>query len=222
MKFRDDIDPSRTWVISDTHFGHDNIINFCHRPTDHEQIIMENWAQIVPKKDSTVLHLGDLAYKSNARFKNLVAPHLTGERKLLIMGNHDRQRFSFYKQSGFLICRPFGITLSGINGVRIAPDQVISGQDHIVTFSHYPWAPAPEEDKVRLPGEYDEMAPSHTRVHGHIHNNGYRRESFVPFIPQHINVSLEQMKYRPVLLRDLLDGALLGRYHDGDQGIQNG
>ena len=72
MKFRDDIDPANTWVVSDTHFGHDNIVGFCHRPEDHEQVMIAEWRKEVPD-DATVLHLGDLCYRSNARFKHLVA-----------------------------------------------------------------------------------------------------------------------------------------------------
>jgi calcineurin-like phosphoesterase family protein len=42
----------------------------------------------------TLLHLGDLCYRGNAWFKNMIAPKIApqAERKLLILGNHDRQR----------------------------------------------------------------------------------------------------------------------------------
>src|ERR1044072_3822786 len=82
VKFRDDIDPANTWVVSDTHFGHENIVGYCARPLDHDQVILEQWRAHVPD-DATVLHLGDLCWKSNAWFKNVIAPRLTGERKLL-------------------------------------------------------------------------------------------------------------------------------------------
>lgn len=200
VRFRDDIDPDKTWVVSDTHFGHDNIVGFCFRPEDHEQAMIAEWRKVVPDKDSTLLHLGDLAYKSNARFKALTSKELTGERKLLILGNHDKQRYSFYKQSGFHICKPFAINYT-----------TPARKGRVVSFSHYPWNP---EEEGHM-GGYD------IRVHGHIHNNGYARDSFVPFIPQHINISVEQMKYRPVRLRDLLDGYLHGIVHSGDQGVVN-
>jgi calcineurin-like phosphoesterase family protein len=94
VKFRDDIEPENTWVISDTHFGHSNIVDFCHRPTHHESVMIEEWAREVPE-EATVLHLGDLNYSHNAMFKNVHSKHLPGARKLLIQGNHDHQRFSF-------------------------------------------------------------------------------------------------------------------------------
>lgn len=169
--------------MSDTHFGHENIKAFCHRPDDIEQTMMEKWARMVEPED-TVLHLGDLSYRNNAFFKNMIAPHLTGKRKLLVRGNHDKGRYSFYRDSGFKLVKPFWIEYEG----------------HKISFSHYPWnfeadGPMPENE---------------LRVHGHIHNNGYSRAAFVPFLKQHINVSIEMMKYKPVRMKHLLDGYLFG------------
>lgn len=187
MKFRDDIDPGRTWLVADTHFGHENIKAFCHRPDDIEQTMMEKWARMVPEED-TVLHLGDLSYRSNAFFKNMIAPHLTGSRKLLIQGNHDRQRYSFYRDCGFKLTKPFKI------------EYLTGSKPYEVSFSHYPW-------NYKNEGEMPSCA---LRIHGHIHNNGYSRAAFVPYLKQHINVSIEMMRYKPVRLKHLLDGYLLG------------
>lgn len=189
---RDDIDPAKTWVISDTHFGHKNIIEFCHRPPDHDQLIQENWASAI-SEDDTVIHLGDLCYKGNAQFQHLIAPHLTGGRKLLILGNHDKGRYSFYKKCGFKLARPF---------------EIIWGKTR-VSFSHYPWNEKGDE-RLKIPAE-GTMPSNALRLHGHIHNNGYTRAGFVPFLAQHINLSVEQTKYRPVNLALLLSGALDGR-----------
>lgn len=188
-RFRDDIDPARTWVISDTHFGHKNIIGFCHRPEDHDQLMIENWAREVPE-DATVIHLGDLVYKGNAYFKAVQAPKLTGARKLLVLGNHDGGRYSFYKNSGFKLARPFSIMWGHTE----------------VSFSHYPWN---EEGDARLKIEPEgQMPENHLRLHGHIHNNGYTRASYVPFRRQHVNLSVEQTKYNPVNLASLLSAVL--------------
>lgn len=191
VKTRDDIDPETTWIVSDTHFGHENIVGFCHRPEDHEQVMIAEWRKYIPD-DGTVLHLGDLAYKGNARFKNLIAPELTGGRKMLIMGNHDRQRYSFYRACGFNLVRPFGIIYQPPGELSVA---------YRISFSHYPWG---EDDGV--------MRPTDIRIHGHIHNNGYTRDGYVPFLKNHINLSVEQTKYRPVNLKLLLDAVLLGEY----------
>lgn len=189
---RDDIDPATTWVTADSHFGHRNLIGFCHRPEDHETLMIERWAEEVPD-DATVIHLGDLCYKSNAMFRAVHAPKLTGERKLLILGNHDKQRYSFYKRAGFKLARPFEILYG-------AHETELMGRHPgwTVQFSHYP-------SGKRLP-------LGTLRLHGHIHNNGYTRGAFVPFLRDHINLSVEQTKYRPVNLKLLLDAVLLGEY----------
>jgi calcineurin-like phosphoesterase family protein len=205
VKFRDDIDPAKTWVVSDTHFGHENIVGYCLRPEDHEQAMIAEWRAEVPD-DATVLHLGDLAWRSNARFKHIIAPELTGQRKLIILGNHDKQRFSFYKSSGFNIVRPFAIGVSpladdsiyAIDDVRTPPQS-----KWVVSFSHYAWN---EEEEGPL-SERD------LRLHGHIHNSGYTEKGkpYVPFLKQHVNMSVEQTHYRPVNLKLLLEAVLLGR-----------
>lgn len=188
-----DLDPTQTWVTSDSHFGHQNIVGFCHRPEDHETVMMEEWAQAVPEW-GTVLHLGDLAYRNNAWFKNIIAKHLTGARKLLVKGNHDHQRYRFYKDCGFKLVRPFEIRY----------------RNHIVSFSHYPWSF--EEEGNKIPS-------NHVRLHGHIHNNGYTRDAYVPFLAQHINLSAEQTKYRPVRLDLLLNGYLFGEVPSYDDPV---
>ena len=189
-QWRDDIDPAQTWILSDTHFGHRNIIGFCHRPDDFEMIILENVAQMVPDSpETTLLHLGDLCYRGNAEFRALIAPHIEPKsgRKLLISGNHDRQRHSFYKKCGFKQSRPFSIRWGNTE----------------VSFSHYPWS---EEEEGRP------MPAKHLRIHGHIHNNGYTRSAYVPFLKNHVNLSVEQTKYRPVNLALLLAAVLDGKY----------
>lgn len=208
MRFRDDIDLDTTYVTSDTHFGHDNIVGFCHRPEDHEQVMIAEWRKVA-KPGITMLHLGDLTYRSNARFKAITAKELTGpglaDRALLIKGNHDGQRYNYYKDCGFKLARPFGLPLAlqTDGSLTIIPSEHLHiwPPSFTVSFSHYAW------------GEPDDVGPmpaNHWRVHGHIHNNGYQRSSFVPFLKNHINLSVEQTGYKPVLLRTLLDAAILG------------
>jgi calcineurin-like phosphoesterase family protein len=179
MKHRTDIDPAKTYVISDTHFGHETIKVNCFRPQDVESVMIEQWGRTVGP-DDTILHLGDLSWRNNAFFKNIIAPHLTGH-KLIVRGNHDKGRASFYMGSGFKCVSPFWIKY---NNSR-------------VEFSHYPWNP--EKDGS------DEIPENTWRIHGHIHNNGYERSRFVPYKRRHLNVSVEVLGYLPVRLDHLLE-----------------
>lgn len=134
------------YVISDTHFGHQNIIKYCGRPKYHEELMIANWRRRVKKHD-TILHLGDLMMGGDDffyHFKENIAPKLTGK-KYIILGNHDKRKYD-YADLGFEVVKPFKIEYRQFE----------------VTFDHYP--------KLF---NYDDSYKLH--IHGHIHNHEYSR-----------------------------------------------
>ena len=78
------------FFISDTHFGHKNIIRLAKRPfasvEEMDEALIENWNSVVGAGD-TVYHLGDFAYR-NALGADHYMQKLNG-RVHLIRGNHD-------------------------------------------------------------------------------------------------------------------------------------
>lgn len=86
-----------TFFISDTHFGHANILKFepYARPfpdiRTHDIELVCRWNSVVRKKD-IVYHLGDFAMGSQGIE---IAAHLNGDKRL-IMGNHDCAPTSTY------------------------------------------------------------------------------------------------------------------------------
>ena len=90
-----------TFLISDTHFGHKNIVKFTKddgsplRPWDDveemNQALVDNWNSVVGKHDK-VYHLGDATMdaKSLQWFGSL------NGRIILIKGNHDIQKLKYY------------------------------------------------------------------------------------------------------------------------------
>jgi calcineurin-like phosphoesterase family protein len=74
------------YLISDTHFNHQNIATYCQRPPDFTEIIIRNWKNVVGA-DDTIIHLGDVMIGKKSEW---IMPALPG-RKILIRGNHDRQ-----------------------------------------------------------------------------------------------------------------------------------
>ena len=92
----------KVFVISDTHFGHENVIKYCNRPfasaDEMDRILIKNWNATVTNRD-IVIHLGDVGLCSKERFQEIIS-QLNG-RKLLVMGNHDNWSEEFYRKSGF-------------------------------------------------------------------------------------------------------------------------
>lgn len=84
------------FVISDTHFGHENILTFTdeHRNVvrsfsdvdEMDALMIENWNKTV-KDEDIVYHLGDVYFGKGHK----VLPFLKG-RKRLVLGNHDNPK----------------------------------------------------------------------------------------------------------------------------------
>lgn len=91
-----------TFIIADTHFGHENILK--HEPvrkqilgSNPDKRMVELWNEQVGAAD-TVLHLGDFAWKGDSI--QTYAPKLNGI-KCLIRGNHDKG-VQMYLNNGFI------------------------------------------------------------------------------------------------------------------------
>lgn len=102
---------SNIYVCADLHFSHKNIIAYESRPfvdtEDMDRQLIQKWNSVVKKEDK-VFVLGDVAFCSKSRAKELVS-QLNGT-KILIMGNHDRQRSrKVWEEIGFDMVSPYPI-----------------------------------------------------------------------------------------------------------------
>lgn len=87
-----------TWIVSDTHFSHPNIIDFCSRPYNHEELMSRGMARI-PESD-VLIHLGDICmYQHTLTHAAFISPLKC--KKILIRGNHDQQSISWYYKHGW-------------------------------------------------------------------------------------------------------------------------
>ena len=79
---------SKKFYISDTHFGHYNIIEYSYRPfktlKEMDSTLIENWNAKVRPND-LVYHLGDFAWKDARKYREQLNGHI-----ILIRGNHDK------------------------------------------------------------------------------------------------------------------------------------
>lgn len=183
------------YVISDTHFFHDNIRKFCNRdsqitflveslphlsvvkhgPWSQEAFMVNRWNSVV-KPDDKVLHLGDwFLWRGDGpgRFAADILPRLNGD-LYTILGNHDKDDMPWAKW-----------------GIKVLDDFSMEIKGRKVSFSHYPL----------LATELDTQ-PLRRHVHGHIHNNGYPvtktwQDGTVPVARNQVNVSVEMIDYTP-------------------------
>lgn len=181
------------FLISDTHFGHENIIKYCSRPFPSldamNEAIIHRWNSVVQPLD-TVYHLGDFCLGNLQTWAEIRA-RLNGH-VILIKGNHDRHTTK--KLSGiFDEVHQFGVI-----------DDVL--------LSHYPvYAPALSIDTIRdikVPFILQKVEDTVLRkraaaanallegackyvIHGHVHN------SFADNFPGHYNVSADVIDFTP-------------------------
>jgi len=140
----------KTWITSDLHFGHKNIMTFC--PVTRARFkndvaymnnaMVEEWNAIVEVED-TVYILGDVAFMNGSDAAKMIN-RLNGT-KILVRGNHDRKtlldvnfRNAFAEVHDYLDIN--------YNGTK-------------VVMFHYPIA------------EWDQMHRGSVHFHGHLHGN---------------------------------------------------
>lgn len=86
---------NRTFIISDTHFNHMNLVNKNIRPSGFEELIMKNLYNLHLKPTDTLINLGDFAWiKDYPSYFNLPC------KLVLVKGNHDRKSYGSYSSEG--------------------------------------------------------------------------------------------------------------------------
>ena len=166
---------NKVFFISDTHFGHKNIIKSCERPfgsvEEMDNALIENWNSVVAE-DCIIFILGDFCWTHKAStWKNLIDT-LNGD-KVLIMGNHDDKKIIKALKDDFLIEPRERLTIT------------INGSNKMV-LDHFP--------------QYEWSGSRHGTIHlfGHIH----QKDSPIARVNSY-NVSVERNYYRPISLKEV-------------------
>lgn len=165
---------ARIFVISDTHFGHENMYGFTYTcggterrvrhefagSADADAEMIKRWNATVEPEDH-VYHLGDVAFGSSGL---AVVKYLTGHKRL-VLGNHDKDKITNYLAAGFQKVSAYHYGFKGF------------------MLSHIPLHPM-------------SIKSGWLNVHGHMHQRP-------PYSDQYRNVSVERINYTPVLLESL-------------------
>jgi calcineurin-like phosphoesterase family protein len=87
------------WVIADTHFGHEKMLETCDRPLGFEERILKNIQRVVRKED-IMIHLGDVCFGKDA-FWNSSLYSVCAGKQWLLKGNHDPKTNGWYYKYGW-------------------------------------------------------------------------------------------------------------------------
>lgn len=178
------------WFISDTHFGHKNIIKFLDnqgkiiRPfssiEEHDETIIQNWNKVVKPTDK-VYHLGDVAMTQQA----VALIDRCNGRKTLVAGNHDIYMSKWYMKF-----------FDNIRSCKVYPD-------HGIIMSHFPAHSGQLEHRFKF------------NVHGHLHANHVTKrtidfdEAFYNYETvkdeRYLNICVEHTNYTPLSLEEIIE-----------------
>jgi len=93
--------PTKYYVLTDPHWSHYKMIEYCGRPTNFEKLIINNWKSTINEND-IVFILGDVTWGSQGQLQQIMNG-LPGT-KILIRGNHDRNHSNnWFIKAGFSV-----------------------------------------------------------------------------------------------------------------------
>ncbi len=97
----------KIWIITDTHLGHDAMVQYCGRPENHSELILKHLRNNVMPGD-TLIHLGDICIGDDVYWHKQLAKAVPMVRRILVRGNHDRKSDAWYLDHGwFFVCERF-------------------------------------------------------------------------------------------------------------------
>lgn len=136
----------KDFFISDTHFGHSNIIKHCERPfssVEHmNESLIECWNKVVTNSDR-VFVLGDFSFYKAER-TNEILSKLKGQ-KFLVKGNHESAK-TLKKTVGFAKVTDYEDLKFDLEGRQVR-----------VVMSHFPFL------------SWHQMSRGAYHLHGHCH-----------------------------------------------------
>ena len=146
----------KTWITSDLHFGHTNIMKFCPKTRGHFRDVEHMNAEMIRfwnesvQPDDLVYILGDVAFLNAERAVSILLS-LNGD-KILIQGNHDSK---LVKDRRFIDCF-----------ISIHQYLAINYNGQRIIMSHYPFL------------EWDQMHRGSLHFYGHLHGNKTGQEHY--------------------------------------------
>jgi calcineurin-like phosphoesterase family protein len=184
--------------ISDTHFGHANIIKYCERPfefphTAEMDALMLNGIQQADEAGKTIFHMGDFVFNPVNLLNTKWRPK--GDH-YIILGNHDKHADADGKYRK--LYREFFTHIIGHSKHWRLNTFNINLDDRRIVLSHEP---------------QQHLGWAQYNIYGHHHNNMIRNTDRFRFDEYdwlygkdtHFNAGVELTNYRPVTYDELVE-----------------
>ena len=182
-KHKFSLSEDKLFFTSDPHFGHENILKYCHRPfssiEEHDEELILLWNETVPE-DGIVFILGDIGFCSETYLKTILN-RLNGK-IYWIIGNHDWRR----------------ITPGIMNRFEcITQQMVITVDNKLVYLNHFPFLCYPDSDRHPV-----------YQFFGHVHSGPLSTSSDISRLV-HLNkrqydVGVDNNEYKPISFQDIM------------------
>ena len=176
----------KIWITTDTHFGHDKLVEYSGRPENHSTIILQELHKNL-KEGDTLIHLGDICIGNDETWHHLLTELPKGKR-ILVKGNHDNKSNNWYLNHGWdMVCEQFSDHYFG----------------KYITFSH---KPIPHIQNLNIHGHF------HNNLHKLLRKEcvtpDEEKRNMVALDGMNANhklLAIENTKYRPVLLESFVN-----------------
>ena len=182
-KHKFSLSEDKLFFTSDPHFGHENILKYCHRPfssiEEHDEELIRLWNETVPE-DGIVFILGDIGFCSENYLKTILN-RLNGK-IYWIIGNHDWRR----------------ITPGIMNRFEcITQQMVITVDNKLIYLNHFPFLCYPNSDRHPV-----------YQFFGHVHSGPLSGSSDISRLV-HLNkrqydVGVDNNEYKPISFQDIM------------------
>lgn len=174
----------KKYYISDTHFGHANIIKLNNRPfsdvEEMDNIMIRNWNETVTDEDIVYI-LGDFCFTKKGLMPDRYINRLNGK-KVFILGNHDQIIGKDKNYPG----------IESVYNYLEIQDTTRKSRYRVILF-HYPIA------------EWNGYFRGSIHLYGHIHNN-MKNDAYkvMQSIKGAYNVGADILGFRPRTLEEVI------------------
>ena len=180
-------DLDHTWLTSDTHWFHENILKYCNRPFpsvyDMNQSLVDRWNSVVGPEDH-VYHLGDLCFGTVEKWNWCLEPGRLNGHIHLILGNHDPER----------VFRP-GTMIERFDSIDY--QKILVADGWTIILNHFPFASFSNNFDHKVIG-----LSGHTHIGPLV--DGLDR--FVDiYKPNQYDVGCDNNNFTPISLKEVLD-----------------